>query len=69
MDLRNVEIHFAKTADWELMRRVSQHSPNICSMSTIVLKDLQIQCHVILKNPTRSVLYHFVIEKNETERS
>lgn len=36
-DLRNVEIRFARNADWELMRRVNQHSPNICSMSTFVL--------------------------------
>lgn len=67
-DLRNVEIRFARNADWELMKRVNQHSPNICSMSTIVLKDLEILCHLIPKTPTRSVPYHFVIEKNEAER-
>lgn len=68
MDLRNAELHLARIVYWKWMKRFSQHSPNISFMPSIILKDLQILCHLILKNPTGLVLSHFVIEKNEAEK-
>lgn len=50
-DLRNVETHLARSIDWRLMRTVRQHPPNISSMPSVTLKDLQVLRHLIFKDP------------------
>lgn len=49
MSLRKAEIHLARIADWEQMRRSSQHSPCISTMLNAMPKALQTLCRLILK--------------------